>query len=59
MFDLAVFLRDFDVLKAMDVMFFDQRNNLVGTQVNPLFSFGVSDKDGAVDFSFSDESFIF
>ena len=55
MFDFTVLLRDFDMFKAMNVMFFDEGNNLIGTQVNPLFGFGVGDKDGAINFSFSDE----
>ena len=55
MFDFTVLLRDFDMFEAVDVMFFDKRNNLIGAQVNPLFGFGVSDEDGAVDLSLSDE----
>jgi hypothetical protein len=45
MFDFTVLLRYFDMFKAMDVMFFDEGNNLIGAQVNPLFSFRVSDED--------------
>jgi len=45
MFNFAILLGDLDMFKAMDVMFFDEGNNLISTQVDPLFGFGMSDKD--------------
>ena len=45
MFDLTVFLRDFDVFKAMDKVLFDQRDNFVGAFVSTLFCYRVDPKD--------------
>ena len=39
----------------MGIKFFDKRDNQVGAQVEPLFGFGVSKADGAVNFKFGDK----
>ena len=54
-FDLAIFLRDFDVFETVDEMLFEERNNLIGAHILTEAGLGVSEKDRAVDFSFRDE----
>ena len=55
MSDFAVLLRDFDMFEAMGVMFFDERDNLIGAKIQGLFGEGVDESNGGIDFIFSDE----
>ena len=55
MFNFTVLLKDFNVFEAMEIMFFNKRNDLIGTQMDPLFSYGMCDENRAINFSFSDE----
>ena len=56
MFDFAVGLRDFDMFEAVGIIFFDEGDNFISAKVPGLFSDRMNESDGAVDFSFSNES---
>ncbi len=55
MFDFAVSLGDFDMFEAVGEMLFDERDDLIGAQIQGLFGDRADESNGAIDFCFSDE----